>query len=462
MKPNWLRIANEHILALLIRLLLAAALVTPAFCARAGVVVTTLHSFTGATNGAIPFGGLVQGSDGFFYGTTYGGTTNGFGTVFRISENGAFNTVYAFTGASDGANPHGALVQGRDGNFYGTTFNGGTNNFGTVFKIGTNGAPTGLDSFAGTNGYYPVAGVAQGSDGNLYGTTLGGAPHYDGTVFKISTNGGLNTLYSFTGGIDGSYPETAPVQGQDGNFYGTTDLGGTNNAGTVFKIGANGGLTSLYSFTGGIDGATPFGGLIQGSDGNLYGTTISGGTNSDGTVFQISTNGALTSLYSFTGSNDGRNPHAGLMQGGDGNFYGTTYSGGTYGFGTVFQIDTQGALTTLHSFSGGNDGANPVAALAQVNGSFYGTTSGGTNSLGTVFRLTMTPAFQAVTLTSNTLSLTWSTEQGGRYQLQYSADLNSGNWSNLTTVVTATGATLSATDSVTNAPHRFYRVMLSP
>jgi uncharacterized repeat protein (TIGR03803 family) len=179
-------------------------------------------------------------------------------------------------------------------------------------------------------------------------------------------------------------------------------------------------------------------------------------------VFQISTNGALTSLYSFTGSNDGRNPHAGLMQGSDGNFYGTTYSGGTYGFGTVFQIDTQGALTTLHSFSGGNDGANPVAALVQVNGSFYGTTSGGTNSLGTVFRLTMTPEFHAVTLINNTLSLTWSTEQGGRYQLQYSADLNSGNWSNLTTVVTATGATLSATDSVTNAPHRFYRVMLSP
>ncbi len=233
----------------------------------------------------------------------------------------------------------------------------------------------------------------------------------------------------------------------------------------MFRITTNGALTGLHSFTG-YDGAFPSG-LVQGRDGYFYGTTQGG--RGYGSVFKISTNGDLTSLYSFTGTNDGASPNAGLVQGSDGYFYGTTQYGGTVsasigGFGTVFRISTNGALTTLHLFTGGNDGANPQAALLQgSDGSFYGTTStGGAGGVGTVFRLTIVPEFQAVTLTNSTLSLTWTTEAGATYQLQYASDLSSSNWINLSGPVTATGATLSTTDSLTNGPQRFYRLMLSP
>jgi uncharacterized repeat protein (TIGR03803 family) len=233
------------------------------------------------------------------------------------------------------------------------------------------------------------------------------------------------------------------------------------------------------------DGAEP-NELVQGSDGYFYGTTSYGGTKNDGTVFRISTNGALTSLYSFGSVQDtnglpldGANPVAGLVQGSDGNFYGTTeynsYGGGLmgrpFGGGTVFRISTNGALTTLYAFgtvtnADGDplDGANPYAGLVQgSDGSFYGTTyGGGLAGVGTVFRLTIVPEFQAMTLTNRTLSLTWSTEAGGTYQLQCNSDLSSSNGTNLRGPVTAAGATLSATDSVTNAPRRFYRLVLSP
>ena len=247
--------------------------------------------------------------------------------MFKISPNGALTSLYSFTGGNDGADPDAGLVQGSDGNFYGTTYDGGTNGgYGTVFKISTNGALTSLYSFTGGNdGADPNAGLVQGSDGNFYGTTYSGGTNDSGTVFKISTNGALTSLYSFTDGNDGAYPYAGLVQGSDGNFYGTTDGGGTNGGyGTVFKISTNGALTSLYSFTGGNDGAYPEAGLVQGSDGNFYGTTMRRYGYGHGTVFKISTNGALTSLYSFTGGNDGASPQAGLVQGSDGNFYGTT------------------------------------------------------------------------------------------------------------------------------------------
>jgi len=216
-----------------------------------------------------------------------------------------------------------------------------------------------------------------------------GAPGY-GTVFKISTNGGLASLYFFSGGNDGANPQAGLVQGSNGNFYGTTYQGGTNNYGTVFKIRTNGGLTSLYSFTGGNDGANPQAGLVQGSDGNFYGTTYQGGTNNYGTVLKISTNGGLTRLYSFTGGYVGANPQAGLVQGSDGNFYGTTYQGGTNGIGTVFKISTNGGLTSLYSF-GGKDGENPYAGLLQgSDGNFYGTTYRG--GAGYAFLTTMITA----------------------------------------------------------------------
>jgi uncharacterized repeat protein (TIGR03803 family) len=418
------------------RLLWAAALVLPALGAQAAAVLTTLYAFVGGTDGAGPYAGLVQGSDGNFYGTTeYSSRAPrppmyiGPGSVFKISTNGNLTTLYSFTGGNDGANPVGGLVQGSDGNFYGTTqFGGNTNlNFG-------------------------------------YGY---------GTVFKISTNGALTTLYSFSGGNDGAGPNGL-VQASDGNFYGTTQYGGTNGNGTVFKMSATGAYISLYSFTGGNDGGNP-NGLVQGSDGNFYGTTYNGGRYGNasyryGTAFKISSNGALTTLYAFgtvTNANgypvDGEYPIAGLAQGSDGNFYGTTFEGGTNGgCGTVFQISTNGVFTSLYSFSG-NDGESPRAGLVQGgDGNFYGTTYGSEGGIGTVFRLTIVPAFQAMTLTNGMLSLTWSTEAGARYQLQCNSDLSSSNWTSVGSAFTGTGGTISTTDAVTNGPQRFYRVALVP
>jgi len=438
--------------------------------------LTSLYSFTTGSDGAASVAGLAQGSDGNFYGTTEYGGTHDQGTVFKISTNGALTSLHSFSGGDDGGDPVAGLVQASDGNLYGTTEFGGTYNVGTVFKITTNGAMTTLYSFDGSNGYngyYPRAGLVQGSDGNLYGTTAAGpgSGFYDqGTVFQISYNGALTTIHSFVGAnIDGADPNGL-VLGSDGLFYGTTAYGGFENGGSgcVFRISTNGSYGILYSFPCCSGGAAyPNAGLVQGSDGFFYGTTLEGGTNGGwGTVFQISSDGALTSLFSFSGLKpDGGVPYAGLVQGSDGNLYGTT-SDSPYadGYGTAFRISTNGALTTIHSFTGGKDGANPRAGLVQgSDGNFYGTTeSGGVGGGGTVFRLTIVPEFQAVTLTNNTLNLTWSTEAGGTYQLQSTSDLRSSNWSNLGGPITATGATLSTTDSLTNGPQRFYRLVLAP
>jgi uncharacterized repeat protein (TIGR03803 family) len=426
----------------------------------------TLYTFT-ADDGSEPEAGLVLGSDGYFYGTTSSGGANGFGTVFKISTNGTLTSLYTFTGGDDGASPQAALVEGADGNFYGTTFGVGPNDAGSVFNISSSGVYTNLYLFTGGNdGGFPN-GLVQGPDGYFYGTTEGS--FFDlipGTVFKISPDGMLTTLYSFTNNYDRTHPLAALTLGGDGYFYGTTDGGGTNGgAGTVFRIGTNGTLATLYSFTGGNDGASPQAALVQGSDGNFYGMTSYGGVNVQfGTAYKISTNGTLTTLYSFTGGNDGGYPLAALVQASDGYFYGTTYFGGTYDAGTVFGIDSNGALTTLYSFTSGNDGGYPLTTLVQgSDGNFYGTTSGGgENQAGTVFRLTIVPECQAVTPSGDLVSLSWSTQRGASYQLQYTSELSSSNWANLGTAVTATNSTLTLTDSVTNASQRFYRLALKP
>jgi uncharacterized repeat protein (TIGR03803 family) len=288
----------------------------------------------------------------------------------------------------------------------------------------------------------------------------------------------LSNLYAFTSGYTGAFPEVALVRGSDGNFYGTTFAGGTDDFntqgyGTIFKITNGGMLASLYSFTNGVDGANPQAGLVQASDGYLYGTAGYGGTNSAGTVFRISSSGDFSSLYSFTGTNDGGNPVAGLVQGSDGYFYGTTDSGGVYtnqsgqSFGTVFKISTNGTLTSLYSFTGGNDGAYPEAGLVLGgDGSFYGTTQGGgQGAAGTVFRLTIgtaAPVFTSAMLSDGMLVLTWSTEAGSDYQLQSTTNLNLKTWSDVGSPLAATGTTLGVTNALANGPQVFYRVELVP
>jgi uncharacterized repeat protein (TIGR03803 family) len=390
-------------------MLLAAALLLPTFGVLADVALSTLYSFQVFEHGSAPsYGALVWGGDGNFYGATaFGGAYNA-GTVFKISTNGALTTLHAFTGGNDGANPFGGLLRGSDGNFFGTTSQGGMHDWGTVFKISTNGALTTLYTFTGGNdGGNPSAGLVQASDGNFYGTTTSGGTsgtgYYGyGTVFKISPNGALTSLHSFAGGSDGADPEGALVQGSDGLLYGMTPDGGTRGGyGTFFQISTNGGaLTILYSFSGTNDGGNPLAGLLQGSDGNFYGTTTSGGTNGGyGTVFRITTMGALTSLHSFAGGSDGANPHDVLVEGDGGSFYGTTYAGGTNNLGTVFEISNTGALTRLYSFTGANGGANPHAGLVRGgDGNFYGTTYGlgDPSGQGTVFRIAATGSFTSL------------------------------------------------------------------
>jgi uncharacterized repeat protein (TIGR03803 family) len=363
---------------------------------QASVAFTELHSFGVFTNGANPQAALVLGSDGSFYGTAYGGGTNGgYGAIFKISANGSLTSIYSFAGGANGEYPESGLIQGSDGNLYGTTY-GGTIGNGTVFKVTTNGTLSTLYSFTGNkDGSWPVAALVQGSDGNFYGTAVLGGTFASGSVFKVTPNGTFTTLYSFSAGSSGASPYASLIQGSDGDFYGTTSTGGTGGCGTIFKVTASGALTNLYSFNGGNDGYNSYAALVEGGDGNFYGTTSAGGANGFGTVFKISPNGNVTDLYAFTNRGDGGSPKAALIQGSDGNFYGTTSSGGPNGAGTVFRITTNGALTSLYPFTGGTDGGIPLAALVQGSGdNFYGTaSSGGPNGVGTVFRITTNGVF---------------------------------------------------------------------
>ena len=355
------------------------------------ISVTTLYSFIGGADGLQPHGALVEGGDGNFYGTTSGGGVSGAGTVFTINSLGTLTTLYSFGGTADGAQPRGALVQGSDSNFYGTTVAGGLlSGAGTVFSVTSTGMLTTIYRFSGgSDGGQPYGGLAEGSDSNFYGTTYGGGVSGAGTVFRINSLGTLTTLYNFSGGADGANPAAGLAGGPNNSFFGTTYGGGVSGAGTVFVINSLGTLTSLYSFTGGVDGANPSAVLVEGgARSNLFGTTVGGGGNATGTVFKISMQGGLTSLYSFTGGGDGAQPEAGLIFGSDGNLYGTTSAGGADGLGTVFKMTTAGTLTSLYSFSGTN-GANPETELVQGTVSnFYGTTAaGGLDNAGTVFTL---------------------------------------------------------------------------
>jgi uncharacterized repeat protein (TIGR03803 family) len=375
---------------------------------------TTLHSFAN-TNGASPWAALVQGTNGDFYGATaYGGNTacsGGCGTVFKITPSGRLTTLHSFDG-TDGASPIAGLVLATNGNFYGTTADGGntacSGGCGTVFKITASGMLTTLHSFDGTDGGNSQAALVQATNGDLYGTTVDGGASTAcsggcGTVFKITASGTLTTLHSFDY-TDGEYPTAALIQATNGKFYGTTLEGGSGNCpaecGTVFKITPSGLLTTLHSFDG-TDGDQLYAGLVQAANGDFYGTTESGGASACGcgTVFKITPSGTLTTLHGFDNT-DGEYPLGGLVQATNGDFYGTTESGGASnacsgGCGTVFKITARGTLTTLHSFDS-TDGSSPYAGLVQgTTGSLYGTTlDGGTSNAcsggcGTVFSLSV-------------------------------------------------------------------------
>jgi uncharacterized repeat protein (TIGR03803 family) len=353
-----------------------------------------LNSFKYA-DGEYPWAPLVQASDGNFYGTTTaggspcasGGYATGCGTVFQVTPGGKRTNIYFFDG-TNGSAPFAGLTQAANGDFYGSTSAGGTGNFGgacpnncgTIFTLTTSGTLTTLHNFSYTDGQQPTGALVLGSDGNYYGTTAGGGPANSGTFFVITPSGTLTTLYTFTGGDDGSSPYGGLVQAPDGNFYGTTWMGGANDYGTVFKFAANGTITTIHTFEN-TDGAYPYAGLVQDKGGDFYGVTEEGGTYSYGTVFKITPAGKVTTLHSFSGGLDGDTPISTLIQATDGNFYGTASYDGLYpNFGTVFEITKSGTLTTLHNFDS-KDGSYPYAPLVQAtNGKFYGTTSYGGGS----------------------------------------------------------------------------------
>ena len=343
-------------------------------------VVAALHTFTG-TDGATP-AGLILGTDGNYYGAAYGGGT-GHGLLFKITANGAYTVLYQFTGGSDGGGPSVAPIQASDGNLYGTTAPA-TANDGTVYGyVPSSGAFSTILSLNldGSQGQQITAPVLQASDGNLYGTAELGGANGCGTIFKLTTSGTLLQLYSFPCGAGGSIPYGPLIEATDGNFYGTTQWGGTvangecqSGCGAVFKM-SHGEVSILYRFSGKPDGGLALAGLVQGTDGNLYGATYKGGINDLGTLYQISSSGQYKLLYSFVGE-VGYGAVTALTQDTNGKFYGNAGSGGRYGEGSLYSLDMGfGPFIALVRYTGRI--GQPVQILGQgLTGSTAVTVSG--------------------------------------------------------------------------------------
>jgi len=352
-------------------------------CTTSGTL-TNLVNFT-STNGANPLGNLIQATDGNLYGMTYNGGAINAGTIFRCTTSGTLTNLIFFNN-TDGARPTGSLIQATDGNLYGMTFEGGTSNTGTTFKINiTTGALSSLGSFP--SGASPEGSFVQATDGNLYALTSGAGTNGYGTLFRCTTTGTITPLVNFNK-TNGSKPYGTLIQATDGNLYGETYAGGTVNSGTLFKCSTSGTFSTEFNFGSTPIGTTTYGNVIQAKDGNIYGMTWTGGLYNKGTIFKCTTQGVLSTLVNFD-SVHGANPHGSLIQASDGNFYGMTYAGGAKNEGVIFKCTTSGVLDTLLSFMGTN-GANPYGSLLQANdGSLYGMTyDGGTSNYGTVFKCT--------------------------------------------------------------------------
>ena len=432
------------------------------------ITFTRLAAFSG-TNGARPLAGFALAADGSFYGTTVAGGANGQGTVFRFTPGtnaGGLTNLLDFDGAN-GAQPFAPLLQGTNGNFYGTTSAGGASGNGTVFEMTLDGGVVRAVSFDGANtGAQAAGGLVQAADRTLYGATMGGGAGGKGTIFSFTPAGTFRGLVSFYG-TNGAAPlgRLALSRSSTNLFYGTTSAGGQFNAGTIFSMrtGVTPVLSTLYSFTGGTDGAGPQAGLTLGSDGNFYGTTAGGGESGLGSVFQFKPGGAtnaLTTLVSFSGTN-GASPFAPLMQADDGNLYGTTFSGGAYNHGTAFRLATDGTFETLYSFRGGSDGAAPYyAGLVQgTDGNRYGTASaGGVGGRGTLYMLSGFAPFIITSPGSQTVSrgqtVTFSVSAGGSAILSFRWLLNSNHLADTfrisgVTTSTLTLSNVTATDAGT-------------
>jgi len=385
-------------------LALALLLLLATFATRSaqGQTYAIIHSFGGINrkDGASPIAGLLLGPTGNLFGTTSAGgddTACDCGTVYELNTSGELTLLHNFN-RPEGTNPVAGLIRDSAGNFYGTAkLEGGDCDCGTVFKL-SKGTLTVLHTFSGPDGIFPSSSLLRDSAGNLYGTTFEGGAFNHGTLFKLDTSGTLTVLHSFGEGTkDGKTSYAGLVQDGSGNAYGTTYYGGTSRRGTIFKLNlTTGKYATLYSFPGSPGGASPTAGLIRDSAGNLYGTSYLGGDSGNGTIFKFDKrNSTATVLYSFPGPGgrgpEGEYPYGGLVLDSAGNLYGTTVSGGTYKDGTVFKLDTTGTLTVPHHFGAfSGDGTIPYAGLVLDSaGNLFGTTmQGGAYGWGTIFKLT--------------------------------------------------------------------------
>jgi uncharacterized repeat protein (TIGR03803 family) len=376
---------------LVLGLAVAYAVISLAVSAQAQTF-TVLSVFNG-TNANTPTGPFIQGTNGDLYNVSYYGGTGGSGNVFYMTPAGTTTDLYSFclsAGCNDGANPT-SIILGKDGNFYGTTGYGGNSNGGVVFKMTLGGKDTTLYSFCPTSncsdGYLPN-GIVQGSNGNFYGTALVGGAYGAGTIFELTSFGTYKVLYNFCtrkNCNDGSNPVAPPIQASNGNFYGTASNWGSQGSGVVYEITPAGSYKVLYNFCSQAnctDGASPKY-LVQDASGNFYGTTIFGGTlGGYGTIFKITPTNQFIVLHTFQDS-DGANPIAGLIIANDGNLYGTTYFAGN-----IFQTTPAGVFTVLYTFCSGNicTGTSPNGLFQRSDGILYGTTQfGGQNGYGEAF-----------------------------------------------------------------------------
>lgn len=354
---------------------------------------------TASVNGSGGRGELLLASDGNFYSVMSTGGAAGAGVVMRVGPDGSAVVLHAFKGdTTEGAVPYAGVIQASDGNLYGTTYAGGTKSLGAVYRVGLDGTYTTVYSFTSDTqgGYHPYAGLVQGPDGALYGTTLQGGSTKSGTVFRLTLDGSYTQLFSFTG-ANGSNPEGSLVVGRDGLLYGTTMTGGTNDRGTVFKITTTGTHTLLHSFEtlgnfnangDGVNanGSNPRAGLRQGPDGNFYGTAYNGGPGGYGTVFRITPSGTVSLVHGFVGMpGDGAHPLSPVTVMPDGTLYGTASAAGSSGGGVAWRASAAGVWSILHAFTGSAqslltsdmsivDGTTPYVGLVPLNGQLYGMT----------------------------------------------------------------------------------------
>ena len=349
------------------------------------------------TDGGGPNGRLLQASDGSFYGINTSGGAFGYGTIFRLTLGGVYSVLKSFNGTTEGGSSYGSLMQASDGALYGMTRSGGNNKAGVIFRIETTGAYRVLKHLSySADAAEPRGNLVQGRDGWLYGMAPTGSA-YNGVIFKINMAGtSFVLLHKIDAGVDGGNPHGSLVLGRDGFFYGQTSIaGGSGSTGTVFKIGANGGLSVVKRFSEATEGGWAYGSLIQAPDGAFYGMTSAGGKNSKGTIFKL-VGSTLTVLSHLNGINQGSEPVGNLVVGKDSAYFGVTRTGGAFNYGTIFRI-CGGVTTILKSFTR-TDGEKPVGGLLRgKDGNLYGMTEyGGTNGAGTIFRYTASGTFSVL------------------------------------------------------------------